>query len=428
MKIYHIFFKKSVGFITLLILLYNSPIFGIQLTNLVYLFSGIYFVIFKKSFNREQKILILFGVFLVAYGASYTLIREAGDFNMFNFSRLFTSLFSSVLICDCLKDNTNDQYGMVKWIGITAIFQAFIVLLAFFIPEFKTFLLELCGGSERYVNKLASMSVYRGIGWTYAQFSDFAVPEGMSVLCFICYCLSIRFRNKRMVSITSNILFLIAIAAGLLIGRTFQIIIIIGVCYFSYCFIVSSHINVLLKEINRFFIISSIIIVGLGVKYWDEIPQQTRDWAFEMFTNLSDSKKIETSSTDELQTMWVFPDKTIDLLFGIGLFQNPNPAGHPTFSGSDVGIVNSIFYWGILGSILYYGSIILSFRYCARSGSSILLKALSYSLLAVVLIYNIKGLCNGFAYACLIMQWNINYKINAKNEIRKTSRSLGTIL
>lgn len=399
-------YKPILGLIFLLIFLFNGPFWGVQIVKYIYFVSIIYFFLKRKRFSEQQKKLLVLGSFLALYGFSYTLIRGVGDFNMFGFSRLFTSLFTSVLIVDLLKKNKEDNTGLLKWLSICAMIQAAIVLIGFVSPSFKDFILLLCGGSSRYADKLGVLSIVRGIGWTYAQFSDFAVAEGLAFLAYIALCVNARVKRNHYLPIRYYLGLFLCIVSGLLIGRTFQIIIIIGFLYYSYCGYRLINFKALKQDCLRLLIYSISVIGTIIIICWDQIPKETLDWAFEAYTNLSETKKIETASTDELQTMWILPPNTEDVILGTGRFENPNPKGHPTFSNSDVGLVNSIFYWGILGSLFYYLCIYLCFRYAATTTFDPILKYLSYAMLIVILIYNVKGLGNGFSYACLLLEWN----------------------
>lgn len=397
--------SKLLGFFLLLVLIYNTPIYGIQLTKYLYIISIIYIVIYKKEFVKEQICLIVIGLLLAGYGASLSIIRGVGDFNMFNFSRLFTCTFSSILIIDLLRYKSNwSEYSILKWIGCAGILEAGIVLLAFVNNGFHDFLLNFCGGNQRYVDKLSALTLFRGVGWTYAQFSDFALPQGLTFLCFLGYLIKRETNISKPLALEYSLLIIIYISTGILIGRTFQFIILIAFIY--YCIVVYKQYSFLKLErgLIVFFIIVLCVLIIVISFFSNYIPEETLNWAFELFSNINQSSGFRTDSTDELQTMWKLPESVDSIIFGTGHFSPLSENSHPTFSMSDVGYVNSIFYWGILGSIFYYLAIYLSFRYCCKYTSSTIIKYLSIALFTIIAIYNIKGLGNGFAHSALILQ------------------------
>lgn len=399
-----VFGVRILGFFLLLILIHNCPIKGFQFTKFLYIISFLYFFIVRKKFSKHQKILLIFGAFLASYGVAMSMIMGAADINIFNFSRLFSCLFASVFIVDLLKYKANfKEITIVNWIALTGIFEAIIVLLGFFNTGFHDFLIDFIGGTERYQEKMNAMGAFRGIGWSYTQYSDFAVPQGMAFLCFIIAYINIHNKLNSIEKIGAYLLLILFIGSGILIGRTYQFIIIVAFILYCFSYKFECSNNFLSWNLFKFGLLSTLILIS-GISILDDyIPEETYNWAFELFINMSNSK-ISTASTDDLQTMWVFPDSWNDWIFGVGRFSPLNENSHPTFSKSDVGIVNSIFYWGIIGSIFYYLCIYLTFYYCIKDAENTTTKYLAFSLLCVILIYNLKGLGNGFAFSALLLQ------------------------
>ena len=97
-------------------------------------------------------------------------------------------------------------------------------------------------------------------------------------------------------------------------------------------------------------------------------------FGFEGFFSLVEKGHWETSSTDTLQSMVVFPETLHTWLLGDGYFANsrydPNYLGNTTdqgfYMGTDVGYLRFIFYFGIPGLLAMMGVIIYSTIVCAR--------------------------------------------------------------
>ena len=89
------------------------------------------------------------------------------------------------------------------------------------------------------------------------------------------------------------------------------------------------------------------------------------EYGFEGFFSLFESGEFQTSSTDELSTMWVWPQDTQTWLIGSGLFLS-NSSDFTYFS--DIGYCRFIFYSGLIGITVFglyfiYNAIYFSIRY-----------------------------------------------------------------
>lgn len=394
---------RSIAFISLLILLYNPPVFGVQITKLLYIVSLIYFILDTMRLYPQQVKLILIGGFLVCYGMAVTLLNEAADFNMMGFSRLFTGVISSTFIMHFIKlsESKFTEFTVIKWIVYVAIFESIIVLLAFFSPTFHEFILILCGGTSQYADRLSVLSSFRGIGWTFAQYSDFAVCQGISFLCMVVislHTLHSSFTQKSIIFIS----FILLIISGFLIGRTFQFILVISFIYYLwYIYKIYGLFKCFKIIIFVTFTLSISIYLLLNILN-NHTSNETLDWTFEFLKNFGESDKLRSDSTDELYQMWFLPQSDKTLLFGDGRYLILD--SNLTYSGSDVGFVNSIYYWGIFGSILYYYCICKVFYYSYKEASSIIIKGLSVAMLFTIIIYNTKGVGNAFPYSCLLLE------------------------
>ena len=97
-------------------------------------------------------------------------------------------------------------------------------------------------------------------------------------------------------------------------------------------------------------------------------------FAFEAFFNYVEKGEFETASTDFLQTMYVFPESLKTWLIGDGYFSSPY--SDPNFvgkfiggyyMGTDVGYLRFIFYFGIMGLLVFSIFMIYSAQTCMRN-------------------------------------------------------------
>ena len=126
--------------------------------------------------------------------------------------------------------------------------------------------------------------------------------------------------------------------------------------------------------------LSWILILFAGVFaciiLYNTSPQAHRyfRFAFEGFFSLVEKGHWETTSTDKLQTMVVFPETLHTWIIGDGYFMNSrtdiNYLGDATeegfYMGTDVGYLRFIFYFGVIGLISMMGVVIYSAVVCIK--------------------------------------------------------------
>ena len=120
-------------------------------------------------------------------------------------------------------------------------------------------------------------------------------------------------------------------------------------------------------KIMRVFGIMLAIGIPIVVYYYNVNPsfQNQIEYGFEGFFSLFESGEFQTSSTDELSTMWVWPQDTQTWLIGSGLFLSKS-SDFTYFS--DIGYCRFIFYSGLIGFTVFglyfvYNAIHFATRY-----------------------------------------------------------------
>ncbi len=120
-------------------------------------------------------------------------------------------------------------------------------------------------------------------------------------------------------------------------------------------------------KIMRVFGIMLAIGIPIVVYYYNVNPsfQNQIEYGFEGFFSLFESGEFQTSSTDELSTMWVWPQDTQTWLIGSGLFLSKS-SDFTYFS--DIGYCRFIFYSGLIGFTVFglyfvYNAIYFAIRY-----------------------------------------------------------------
>lgn len=120
-------------------------------------------------------------------------------------------------------------------------------------------------------------------------------------------------------------------------------------------------------KIMRVFAVMLAIGTPIVIYYYNVNPSFKKqiEYGFEGFFSLVDSGEFQTSSTDELSTMWVWPHDTKTWLIGSGVFFS-NSSDFTYFS--DIGYCRFIFYSGLIGFTVFglyfvYNAIYFAIRY-----------------------------------------------------------------
>lgn len=120
-------------------------------------------------------------------------------------------------------------------------------------------------------------------------------------------------------------------------------------------------------KIMRAFGLMLAIGIPIVIYYYNVNPSfhNQIEYGFEGFFSLFESGEFQTSSTDELSTMWVWPHDTQTWLIGSGLFLSQS-SDFTYFS--DIGYCRFIFYSGLIGFTVFglyfvYNAIYFAIRY-----------------------------------------------------------------
>ncbi len=141
-----------------------------------------------------------------------------------------------------------------------------------------------------------------------------------------------------------------------MIARTTSLGFIISVLLFIGSFLDSNRINLnkSLVNLSKGFLIAIFlcIIPFIVTDSFKKKLDTSFRYGFELVNNVIEGKGIQTESTNELKSMYIFPDKPVTYLIGDGLFYNPIDK-ISYYHNTDVGYLRLIYYIGIPGLILF---------------------------------------------------------------------------
>lgn len=107
-------------------------------------------------------------------------------------------------------------------------------------------------------------------------------------------------------------------------------------------------------------VLTFIVIISAWLYNTNELFHKNLRFAFEGFFSLVETGRWQVGSNDVLMDMYVFPDNTKTWIVGDGYFNNPDT--DPYFLGditegyymnTDVGYLRFIFYFGVIGLIIF---------------------------------------------------------------------------
>ena len=148
---------------------------------------------------------------------------------------------------------------------------------------------------------------------------------------------------------------------GNMIGRTTTVGAIIAILFIFYISIFNKNDNV--KSFWSKLSITLLILIPIVIYLYktNHIVQENIRFAFEGFYNLIEKGEWQTTSNDRLMNMYVWPDNIKTWMIGDGYFDNPL-ATNPYYIGrgigtfymhTDVGYCRFLFYFGLLGLLLF---------------------------------------------------------------------------
>lgn len=195
---------------------------------------------------------------------------------------------------------------------------------------------------------------------------DIAGSRFSVVLVMIAYCISLH-RIKRIQLLIFVLSFFFIFIIGSSISRTT----LIGMILAIFCWIVLSFKSVRRRlDINDYddlyikYLFSILVLLIPVVVYLYNVSASFQDsfrFAFEGFFNWVETGSWRTNSTDTLKEMYLFPENIKTWVIGDGYFADPTKTDpyyigislSAFYKGVDVGYLRFIYYFGIIGLVVF---------------------------------------------------------------------------
>lgn len=203
---------------------------------------------------------------------------------------------------------------------------------------------------------------------------DVAGGRFSAVLIMIAYVLYSESKNNNWRSIAFYLVcFIIISVVGNMIGRTTTMGMVMGLFIIIYSIYIKSasakYIRLVVGFITAFTLII-VILYNLDAKWRDNI-----EFGFEGFFSLVESGKWEVHSNEMLKEGFIYPDNVKTWLIGDGYFDDPTntdlnyigPAFYGYYMGTDSGYSRFLFYFGIVGLLMFSAFFVNVVYICAKT-------------------------------------------------------------
>ena len=309
------------------------------------------FYFYKNTFRLAYQKICYYGIliFIVGFLSAY-VFNTGGDLDVAKRGILMILyIFSALWIAFLLKksDSSFSLYTLIEWIVLITVFQAIITIIFFLVPTIADTYRSFVVADDSILESMANLSSFRMVGIGDVRYATSAVQYGL-VMWGVIALKHDRYGFWGSHPWYSNIIITLFTLVGIMSGRVFFVIILVTV---PYIYLLNDRkLKRSIKDVFSIFI-PTFIIGAIAFIYVFANNEELVKWAFELFINLGDSGQLESASTNQLKEMYIFPNNMKTWLIGDG--KSIDVSGG-FYMSSDVGYIRSIFYWGIIGTLVYY--------------------------------------------------------------------------
>lgn len=320
-----------------------------------------YHLIRKKELIIPKELLqlslIAFGISLMAYFS--VVYNDTPDYSYVTyFISMWVWLSAAFVVCMLIKK----VHGRISiellchYLIVVCVIQCIIALVIDYVPSVKSVVDTYINQDQGFLNEVDRLY---GIGaWLDVAGTRFAAC--LIMIAFLAY--KYRFELTRSKLWLYILAYIIITIIGNMIARTTTVGNVISIVFLIFMlkpWKMEIKIQSLKLWVNIIILVSLVVPI-IGYLYTtNEQFKSLFQYGFEGFFNYVENGTWETSSTNKLKTMYVFPETFKTWIIGDGYYVNPyrlDPyyVGEKVyFSGyymlTDVGYLRLIFYFGLIG-------------------------------------------------------------------------------
>lgn len=320
---------------------------------------------------------------LVKYSNSFIIMTLAGYFVVFSLFKHYGKLTFSLI---------------AHFIIVAVTVQMVISLMMFVSPPFRQLLLglqQLDAATDERMDAVLGLRI-TGFG------SNFFTSGIVNGYCLILVACLIRMCTPTYKQLFKYVIcFLTVLLVGTMMART--TLVGAGLAAALLLFTRNSarseggHTNLRLIVVLVFILISALGLYHIQSASTKDMISQSASFGFELFLNYLEGGELGSESTDELKTMFAWPETWHTYLFGDGRFVDvKNPELYYMYT--DVGYLRLLYYFGVFGVLTFICiqySLIRVGYYIHGNGKQILF-IFFHCVFIYALLLNIKGFTDLF--------------------------------
>lgn len=409
--------------LALFLVIYNPPVFGGFSFTLLFLIISFSYSIFNintvsaifrdKSIRNVFKSFVLFFIyctFLTFFG----YLEYNNSETLVNYGNLIIGYVSLIsisvaVVVFCIKNKLTFSF-LTKAYVFAGLYQAVLGVLCLVNPAVKSFfngLIEQNSRSEKISRTVEFVSAYRNYGFASTLFDIFGMT--MSVLAVLAIYQGIK--GKKIYYIIAALISL----AAVINSRTSFVLILVGLLVFLF----SVHGKISFDWIFKRAIFFLVALSGVFLLFQWIVENQTSDQLVWLASALTEQ---ETGSEGYFYALFneflFFPDSFLSILFGTSM--SPMQL---IDKNTDVGYVQYIWYYGIIGSILLY-AIYYKLLASAVKRNKWPESKLFRAILIMIAIYLVKLTCLGYSMASVVFVPLCIYAIINQNNIMNQNKRI----
>lgn len=308
--------------------------------------------------NEDFFLVLIFALMVSLMGLFSVSYNETPDYAYASYIRAFLIWqFSAYTVITCIrKMNGYVNVEMIcNYLILMCVLQCVSVLLIDTYPVVKNWANASIEGLA-YVENIDRMY---GLGPSL----DVAGGRFAAVLVMIAFLTNKKRESEEMKMMMFYIAsFVFILIVGSMVARTTGIGAILAILYLTW----ANRSKMFNKKNRRLLLILSIIVViGIFISSYlyqtNPAFKENIRFAFEGFFNWWETGEWKTTSTSRWQTMFIWPDNMKTWFIGDGYFDGPSdtdpyyvgPANPGYYKWTDIGYLRFIYYFGLIGLILF---------------------------------------------------------------------------
>lgn len=395
---------------------------------LLHFMGFFYFILIIINHKYKMKDLGLFlnkYLLLLIFSVIVIIMNGSSDYSYaIIVLNIILTVASSFLLISLMKKDQRDFVSLCDTILITFLIQEIASVLMFILPGVYEFVVSNIQIFDDY-----SAMMYRDlIGFRIVGIGNMGWAAGANYGFCLILLTAVPFFKKSTIykkRVLYVAMILLTIIIGVLSARTFLIFLVISfVMYLKLSEKGLGSVTHFFKIVIKYsipIIVLMIPFLYLFIRFIDEDRiLDTFSYAFELFINYSESGKLTANSLEGNNDFYtVLPETVKTWLIGDGIYSLDGSY----YMGIDAGYIRQLFYFGIIGILLYWFCMYNLYRITANIYNERKIKIVIYTMFISCLILNYKGFIDMTFYVAIFYACGVMGEANAKNTMSICQKS-----